>query len=363
MNYTLVVPALSSGGAERVIVSLANHWAEQGSKVTLITFDQDPPYYPVNREVALQQLNVPSSGGLISRALLVTYRRIFGLRRAIRRSYPDIVISFLVKINVLTIMATYGMGIPVVVSERNNPGRQEIRPLWRWLRLRLYGMADQLVTPSQGILDWFPDPIKAKGTVIPNPVDLPKIMMPSRASAPKKLIAVGRLVPQKGFDILLSAFASIADEFSAWTLTIRGEGELRGEIERLRDELDLKERVFLPGITDEPGGWTKEGIIFVLSSRFEGFGNVLTEAMAAGLTIVSFDCPWGPREILTDNVDSILVPPENRGALADALARVMRDTELQTRLGQAAQKNVIIFSRNRIMAQWDDMVGLLLRSN
>ncbi len=359
MNITLVISALSAGGAERIITSLANHWIEQGSNVTLITFDRDPPYYPLDGRVALRQLGLPSYGRPVTRAVSSAVRRILGLRRAIRRSDPDIVISFLGKINALTMIATRFMGIPVVVSERNNPDRQVFRPAWRWLRLRLYGLAARVVTPSQGVLDWFPDAIRAKGVVIPNPVDLPD-EMPVRGSGPKVLIAVGRLVPQKGFDILLQAFAKIAADFPDWTLIIRGEGTLRGDIERLRDDLGLAGRVSLPGITEKPGAWVEEGEIFVLSSRYESFGNVLTEAMVAGLAIVSFDCPWGPSEILTDQADAILVPPEDHDALAAAMARVMNDRGLRARLGEAAQKNVVRFERGRIMGRWDDMVGEIL---
>ena len=182
------------------------------------------------------------------------------------------------------------MSIPVVVSERNNPDRQIFRPAWRWARLWLYGLATRLVTPSQGVLDWFPEKLKEQGQVIPNPVDLPATIE-RREPGGLGLIAVGRLDQQKGFDLLLHAYKKIADRFPEWPLIIRGEGQLRGEIEQLRDALGLKDRVKMPGITDRPGAWTNEGEIFVLSSRYESFGNVLTEAMVAGLPIVSFRLP------------------------------------------------------------------------
>jgi glycosyltransferase involved in cell wall biosynthesis len=173
-------------------------------------------------------------------------------------------------------------------------------------------------------------------------------------------IAVGRLVEQKGFDLLLKAFGKIADDCPDWSLVIRGEGDRRGEIERLRDALNLRDRVQLPGITEKPGQWVDEGEIFVLSSRYESFGNVLTEAMVAGLPIVAFDCPWGPGEILTPDVDSILVPPEDVDALADAMSRLVRDVELRKHLGQKAQQNVRRFERSQIMKHWDKLVGELI---
>lgn len=361
MRIVLVISALSAGGAERIIISLANHWVEHGSDVTLVTFDGQPPYYPVDSKVTLRQLNIDSSSRPLIHAFISTGRRILALRRVVRESEPDIVISFLGKINALTVLATRGLKVPVVVSERNNPDRQVFRPIWRWLRLRLYRLAVCVVTPSQGVLSWFPKAIQARGRVIPNPVDLPA-NMPARVPGPPVLIAVGRLVPQKGFDLLLSAFSKIAEDFPDWTLTIRGEGDERNRIEELRDELGLRERVRLPGITEKPGQWVDEGEIFVLSSRYESFGNVITEAMVAGLPIVSFDCPWGPGEILADGVDGILVQPEDADALAEAMARLIRDAELRERLSKAAQQNVRRFERSQIMARWDKLVAELIDS-
>lgn len=359
MRLTLVISALSAGGAERIMVSLANHWADQGRQVTLITFDAAKPYYPLDQRVDLRQLNLHTYSRPLPKALTSVVRRIVGLRRVIKQSRPDIVISFLGKINALTVIATRGLSIPVVVSERNNPGKQVFRPAWHWTRRRLYGLASRVVTPSQGVLDWFPENVRACGQVIPNPVDLPSEIRPRLPGSPG-LIAVGRLEDQKGFDLLLRAYSKIADRFPDWSLIIRGEGQLRESIERQRDELGLRDKVHLPGITDVPGTWVDEGEVFVLSSRYESFGNVLTEAMVAGLPIVSFDCPFGPGEIITDGVDGLLVPPEDPDALADAMLTVMQNAELRQRLGQAAQKNVRRFERSRIMCHWDELVADLV---
>ncbi len=289
------------------------------------------------------------------RAFWSTFRRVTGLRHAIKRSEPDLVISFLGKINMLTVMATRGMGVAVIVSERNNPARQAFRPEWRFLRTYLYGRADRVVTPSQGVLDFFSERIRSRGVVIPNPVDLPDEQQP-RSPGPPTIIAVGRLAEQKGFDLLLNAFAKIADDFPDWTLRIRGEGDLKERLETLRDDLGLQGRAVFPGLTEKPGQWVEEGELFVLSSRYEGFGNVLTEAMVAGLPIVSFDCPWGPSEILTHEEDGLLVKPEDTEALAASLARVMQDAKLRNSLGAKAQRNVRRFERSLILKQWDDMV-------
>jgi glycosyltransferase involved in cell wall biosynthesis len=357
MRIALVITALGAGGAERVIIGLANAWVARGWEVTLITFEPagTAPYYELDRRVALRQLGVASAARPIWRALRQGVRRVGALRRTLRALEPDVAISFLAKINVLAVLATRGLRLPVIVSERNNPERQRFRATWRWLRSRLYGMAYCVVTPSRGVLESFPRAIRARGRVIPNPVDLTPPRR--RLTGTGRLVAVGRLVHQKGFDLLLRAFARIAPEHPEWTLVIWGEGDRRGQLETLRAELGLLEQVELPGLTERPGQWVEDAEVFVLSSRFESFGNVITEAMVAGLPVVAFDCPWGPGEILRDGEDGLLVPPEDVGALAAAMRRLILDPELRRRLGEAGMRNVRRFHRDAIVAQWDALIG------
>ena len=357
MRIALIISALSAGGAERVIATLANCWAARGWRVTLITFEPPgtTPYYEVDPRVTLRQLGIASVGSPLWRAIRQNLRRIRALRQTLRAADPDLAISFLAKINVLTVLASRGLDFPVVVSERNNPERQRFRGIWSWLRQRLYGAAYCVVTPSRGVLESFSGAIRERGRVIPNPVDLAPAACAPRGSG--RLVAVGRLVHQKGFDLLLQAFAKIAPEHPEWTLTIWGEGEQRPALETLSADLGLAGRVRLPGLTERPGQWVAAADVFVLSSRYESFGNVITEAMAAGLPIVAFDCPWGPGDILRDGEDGLLVPPEDVDALAAALGRLLLDADLRARLGAAAAHNVRRFAREGILAQWDALVA------
>jgi glycosyltransferase involved in cell wall biosynthesis len=268
-----------------------------------------------------------------------------------------VVISFLAKINIVTVLATRGLDVGVIVSERNNPLRQVVNPVWRWLRHRLYSLADRLVTPSRGVLASLPAAVSARGHVIPNPVDLPE-PSPRRADG-RTLVAVGRLDEQKGFDLLLPAFARVAGKHPDWRLIIWGEGELRAPLEALRDRLGLTDRVQMPGVTDRPGQWVDDAALFVLSSRYESFGNVVTEAMAAGLPVIVTDCPWGPGEIVHHGVDGWLVPPEDVAALAEGLDLLMGDDALRAGLAEAALRSVRRFGRARVMALWDELVDEL----
>jgi glycosyltransferase involved in cell wall biosynthesis len=358
MKIALVISSLGAGGAERVIITLANHWAARGRAVTLLTFAPpgSRPYYAIDPRVALRELDAVPSEQLL-RSLLQSLRRFFVLRRAIRAIGPDVVISFLAKINIITVLATRGLGIRVIVSERNNPLRQVVSPVWRWLRDHLYGVADRLVTPSRGVLASLPAAVQARGRVIPNPVDLPKPV--ARRSDGRTLVAVGRLDEQKGFDLLLQAFANVAGRHPEWRLVIWGEGEERAPLGALRDRLGLADRVQMPGVTERPGQWVDDAALFVLSSRYESFGNVVTEAMAAGLPVLVTDCPWGPGEIVRHGVDGWLVPPEDVAALAEGLDLLMGDDALRARLAATARRNVRRFGRARVMALWDELVDEL----
>lgn len=355
-TVTIVVPGLSAGGTERIVSLISEHWAERGWRVSILTFEAPgtAAYYPINPSITVEQLGSASSQPSKFGTVRAAVYRAFALRRAFRKSLPDVVVSFLTRTNVLTLLSTRGLSVPVVVSERNNPALQPFGAPWHWLRTLTYPRAFGLVTMTKGALEYFPKKMRRREWVIPNPVELPEAWQEKRGN--HTLVAVGRLVPQKGFDLLLQAFARAAREAPEWSLTIWGEGPDRAKLERQRDELGLNGRVHLPGVTERPGIWIETADAFVLSSRYEGWGIVLLEAMAAGLPVVSFDCEWGPREMISHGADGLLVPAEDVAALSDALLSIMKDDTLRRQLGRAAAEAVKRYSRERVMAEWDNVV-------
>jgi glycosyltransferase involved in cell wall biosynthesis len=355
-RIAIVIPGLSAGGTEHVVSLLANHWAASGYAVTIITFEAPEaiPYYTFCGDIRITRLGLPpGKTGRLASAIAV-WRRIWRLRSAMRQADPVFVLSFLARTNVTTLIAMLGSSVPIAVSERNNPDAQPFGAVWKWLRGWLYPRAFCLVTMTQGALAYFPDDIRRNARVIPNAVDLPADWAERRTG--RTLTAVGRLTHQKGFDLLLQAFAKIADQHPEWKLVIWGEGEERGRLQALCTTLGLKQRVEMPGVTSAPGRWIETADVFVLSSRYEGWGIVLLEAMAAGIPVVSFECKWGPGEMVTDRHDGILVEPENIDALADALDVVLRDCALRERLAKNAASSAKSYSQERVLRAWDDLV-------
>ncbi|UWR09352.1 glycosyltransferase family 4 protein (plasmid) [Ruegeria sp. B32] len=355
-RLAILLTGLGAGGAERVVMLLANHWVAQGHEVHIISFDAPdaPIYFDVPPTVALHRLDLSHPGLGPLRVL----RRLMALRRVLVKIEPDTLISFLTKNNVLALLSTWGRSIHTVVCERNNPMRQEANSLWGRLLARLYPLADAIVMQTRASLVCLPKGVESAAFVIPNPIETPTALPPEE-SEPKILVAVGRLVSQKGFDLLIDAFAPIQDEFSDWQLKIFGDGPLRDSLASRISACGGSERIFLAGQTDTPGAWIREGHAFVLSSRFEGFPNVLGEAMAAGMPVVSFDCPFGPAEMVTDGVDGLLVPDGDVEELANALRRLLSNRDFRAKLANEARKSSARFTVPRVAAQWDALLDTL----
>lgn len=361
MRCTLIIHSLSSGGAERVISRMGNYWAQQGWDVTLLTFDDgsEPPFYQIENQVDRRPLGLAKVSANPIAGIWNNITSTQGLRRAIIDSKPDVIISFMERTNTIAILASRGLNIPILVSERNDPAMLSPGKMWEMLRQWTYPFADRVVVQTERAGNYFPAKLQDRIVVMPNPVIVPPVETttnPPQLPGERSLIAVGRLVPQKGFDLLLQAFSKLTDRYREWHLTILGEGELRPQLEALRTELGLVDRVHLPGRVKNPHEYLQQADIFIMSSRFEGFPNALCEAMVAGTAVISTDCPNGPREIIRNGVDGILVPSENIAALADAMSRLMSDPHQRASLAAAAPELAERFSLDKVMSMWESLI-------
>jgi len=361
-RITLVTSSLGRGGAERVISMLASSWAGQDKEVTLLRLDHgEIPAYSVDARVKLRSLGLVAKSSNLVQRVFRNLNRIRVLRHAIRESRPDVVISFQSTTNVLTLLATRGLGVPVVVAEHSDPSRSDIGKAWNKLRFRTYPLAHALVCPTNSALRFFQEKIKVKGRAIPNVIAVPSaelvryIAQPGRSSKRYTLIGMGRLVQSKGFDILLDAFSRIASSHPDWSLKILGEGPVKQELQSRAEAYGLTDRVYFAGEVRDPFPELCAADLFVFPSRFEAFGLALCEAMACGLPVVSFDCPSGPREIIRDGLDGVLVPPEDAAALSTVLHRLMNDPAERQRLASRAPEVLKRFDLDRILSLWEQL--------
>ncbi|HWL51007.1 MAG TPA: glycosyltransferase family 4 protein [Chthoniobacteraceae bacterium] len=354
-RVALVIHALVGGGAERVMAMIANHWAGEGREVTLLTLDDGstPPFHSVDCRVACRPLGIAGVSGHPGQSIINNLLRICRLRAALKEADPEVVISFMSSVNVITLLAMAGTGIPVVVSERVDPRFHPVGRAWEVLRRLTYRSASRIVVQSHAVREFFPVPLRRRAVVIPNPVAKCAVQQESLPHRPgRTLVAMGRLEAQKGFDLLLRAFRALAVRHPQWRLEIYGEGSLRKELEAGIRGSGLQEQVFLCGMTRQPMAIFRRADLFVLPSRYEGFPNVLCEAMACGVAVVSFDCPSGPRDILRHGVDGLLVPPEDVEALGNAIDRLMRNDAERRRLAARGREVTERFSPEKIMGQW-----------
>ncbi|MCT7376938.1 glycosyltransferase family 4 protein [Chelativorans salis] len=351
MKIAFVLSGLTAGGAEKIVNLLAHHRSDQGDTVSILAVNaaDTQSYYPYAPHIGIETLGARRASSLSTASL-----RLLQLRRKLRALEPDLVVAFLTKVNALVGLATLGLKTPIVMSERNNFLLQRKNPLWRLISPIAARKAVCLVMQTEDARAALPAALRSRAMVIPNPVTLPNGIVPI-PDEKMRIIAAGRLDKQKGFDLLLQAFRSVADDLATVTLTIFGEGPERQALERQARDLGLTERVSMPGVTTSPAEWISKGDVFVLSSRFEGFPNVLLEALAAGIPTVAFDCPWGPSDILKNEV-GLLIPPGDVVQLGNAMRRLVADAALRCKLAEAGPAVSARYSKASVLAQWDEVI-------
>ena len=357
MRIGCVIASLGSGGAERVMVLLCSAWAARGDDVTLFTFDDGRrDFHAAPAGVTRVALDITAASTSSLGALCTNAARLRTLRRALRSAAPDVIVSFTDCTNVSTLLATLGLNIPVVISERTDPRRHEIGVAWSTLRRVSYRWATGLVVQTERVRPWAESHVSpARVHVIGNPLrDVAAPPLTAGERSPM-ISAVGRLVPAKGFDTLLRAFALVHATHPAWRLVISGDGPLRSSLEAQIHAFGLDNVVSLPGRTCTVDEVLADSAVFVLSSRYEGFPNALLEAMASGCACVATDCDSGPSDLLEHDALGLLVPVDDAVALAGAMRRVLDDAAFRSRLGESARASTRRFALARTLHAWDDV--------
>lgn len=358
MHVLMVISSLHGGGAERVAAILANTWSDRGTKVSVLTFDetiQNDAHYALHPDVSVHRLGGSKSCTNKVAAVLRFLTTVKRLRGAIRNIQPDVVVAFMAQTNIITLLACEGLGLPVLVSERCHPGFYSVGRGWAPLRKIVYRRASSVVVQTRDVADWCSDNLSLNQVdIIPNPVMRQKRRALLDSSGRKQIVAAGRLTYQKGFDLLIKSFSMLAGDYPDWDLVICGEGEERVALETMVADEGLNNRIQLARWNSNLLGEFADSDMFVLCSRFEGFPNVLCEAMSIGLPVVSYDCPSGPGDIIRDGEDGYLVEEGDWKQFARQMGRLMQDESLRRKMGESGREVAARYSPDRIIKKWDE---------
>lgn len=351
-GIVLVIESMGGGGAQQVAAALLAHWVADGRPTDLITFqDREADRFPVPNAVRRHVIGGGASRGLVS-ALTGNLRRLLALRRAVAASGAGTIVAFVTSTNVLTILATLGLGKRVVVSERNDPRRQPLPAAWKILRRLSYGLADLVTANTRMAVDALRATTFARHLAwVPNPLRRPAGDHTAAKPGPL-LLAVGRLHPQKAYDVLLRAFAQALPALPGWHLRILGGGGLDAQLRRLALDLGIAERVDFAGHVDDPFPHYRAADLFVMASRYEGSPNALWEAMSCGLPAIVSDSIDGAREVESGR----LFASGDVAALAQAMIELAADGEMRRRLGETGRDAVGAFAPAKVFAIWDELL-------
>lgn len=315
----IITKAMTSGGAERVIAQLANYFTEQNVSCRIVTTDKREVMYPLDEKVKVVGIGKTSNNKAIDRVL--RYKKI---RNVIQENKPDVVLTMPEDTGIYAILALIGTGIPVYVSERNNPWVMPNVRITRFLRKLAYPFAKGIIFQTEMAKTFFPEHIQKKGVVLQNPVDVTRIPEPYIGERKKVFAAVGRLEPQKNFSMLIKAFSEFHKEEKDYQLIIYGEGKERTNLEKLIKQLNLEGSVSLPGRNKDVLNAINDSAAFILSSDYEGMPNALIEAMCMGMPVISTDCPsGGPRELIHNGENGLLIGVNNIESMKEAMIKII----------------------------------------
>jgi glycosyltransferase involved in cell wall biosynthesis len=368
MRIAIVISSLSCGGAEKNITMLANHWYRKKMDVNIVKLDSstNEPFFKLDKGINVKSLDSYNLGKKLWKGLFNNVYRIFKLRKVLSEQKVDIVLSFMDKTNIIVTLALFGKNIPVIISERNDPQKNHPGTIWEVLRRKIYPKAGRIILQNESFRDYFNSQLQNNISIIPNAIlpPPPKNYTSGDKGLPKKpyLMGIGKLRPQKGFDVLIESFILVKKNHPKWHLVIFGEGEERDNLQRLINKYEMNDSIFLIGKTKTPYFYLYEAEMFILSSRYEGFPNVLCEAMSCGLPSISTDCSPAIKEIVDKNINGVVVNFDVE-QIANAICYLIEHPGVRKRIGHSAKFITKKFNIDRISKLWEKEFNLLIGKN
>ena len=343
------------GGAQRVVNNLMNYYCSLNYKVYLINdIAPDPKKEEYNLNNRVNRLFLDDK--MISNSLRKNTYRIRRLRRVLKSISPDAIVSFLGPPNCRMLLATSGLHLRKIVSVRNDPYKEYGNALKRLISRILFRFADGCVFQTEEASNYFPKRVREKSKIILNPVN--EVFFNTRWDEEWKEIAVvGRLQPQKNPLLAVKAFSLVAAKYPDFKMVFYGDDELKTEIVKKSIEYGIEKQVVINGKTQHVEEKLSKSTLYLLSSDYEGLPNALMEAMTVGIPVISTDCPCGgPRMLIQNSDQGILVPCNNYEALGQAIDIVLGDVELRKRMSENERRRSQAFRYDSIMRQWYDYI-------
>lgn len=334
MKIMFVTPGMTYGGAERVISILCNEWDKKKHIVRIIiTGDNGQCVYPLSKGVGCICL-----GGLNETNKHPHLELIKKIREEISKEKPDVVVTFMNDICAYTAIAMFGLKIPLIYSERNDPKKVNQSRKDKIYRKIAENFSEGIVFQTCGAQKCYSKRVQKKSTIILNPMNIMDLPECDYNRVKKEIVTVGRLEAQKNHKLLIDAFEKMADIFPEYNLKIYGTGSLENKLKEQIQKLHLESRVLLMGNSSHVLDDIKQAAQFVLSSDFEGLPNSLIEAMALGLPCISTDCsPGGAREVIKDGENGLLTKCGNVGELAKAMRYLLENKDKAYEFGRKAK--------------------------
>jgi len=338
--------AMGRGGAERVISVLANYYVNNGYDVQIAMVLHSQVEYELDERIKVVDLSSPKG---IKKGFFKTLKKI---KKYVQEEKPAVVVSFMAQVCLLVGLSLKKSKIPVLMSERIDPSQVHRNFIYKKLLDRIYAKSNALVLQTQRAKSYFNNKIQEKSIIIANPI---KVYETVTDNPNHEIVTAGRLTEQKNHKMLIKAFNNLENDFPDYTLKIFGEGPLREELEGLIKELEIEDKVFLPGNSPQLHKDISNSEIFVLTSNFEGLSNALLEAMMMGFPVISTTCA-GSDEIIINGENGLLIPVGDQKALEDALRKLMSDNVLRNKLSNNAKESVECCKVENVISKWTEAI-------
>lgn len=354
-NILFFIPALNPGGSERVMATLANQWSKNHT-ISILTLQNTSCFYHLEESVQhiKMGLKIPQNG--IGRLFLlpwVEYKRYCFLTQYLKEHKVDFILSFTTTTNLLiAFWKIFHRKQSVFLSERADPIARNW--LLRILILSFYRFADAIICQNEYVKKYFlKHGFKISLPILPNPVNFQDIPMGKAPIKRRQIVTVGRLTTQKNHRLLIESFSELAQEYPQYALKIYGVGPLKNALEQQIKKLKLQNRVFLMGSKKRVMFDVQQSDIFVLPSDFEGFPNVLIEAMACGMPVISSDFPTGvARQLIKDGENGYLFPVGNKAVLIRTLKKMLVCSDKWAEMGKMNRKIAKQYTAEEVATNW-----------